>query len=290
MDNYPSVTCFLIREQQKSLDADLPLIAQGLHIPLEQIQATLHHFQYAPKYQPIPLKQDITPDEQAFIAAHRDDLPELETLDTERRLYPKDGFAAHLIGYVGEVSEADLNDERFAAYQPGDVVESLEWKRRTTRRCAGRTDRATFIVNSHGKEVGLMGQELAVPGKDLHLTIDLDLQIAAERALEGKERRDCRDGSAYGRDLAMVSRPAFDPNQFSVRLSQAYWKSIMDDPNHPMMNKAIQAQLAPGVDVQGGDDAGGVAGECGAGPACGVQWRRYVLWDTSLHATGTMGL
>ena len=104
VDNYPSVTCFLVREQQKQLDTDLPLISQGLHIPLEQIQATLRHFQYAPKYQPIPLKQDITPDEQAFIAAHRDDLPELETLDTERRLYPKDGFAAHLIGYVGEVS------------------------------------------------------------------------------------------------------------------------------------------------------------------------------------------
>src|SRR5580692_8362315 len=107
VDNYPSVTCFLVREQQKQLDTDLPLISQGLHIPLEQIQATLRHFQYAPKYQPIPLKQDITPDEQAFIAAHRDDLPELETLDEQRRLYPDGGFMAHVIGYVGEVSEAD---------------------------------------------------------------------------------------------------------------------------------------------------------------------------------------
>jgi len=76
VDNYPSVTCFLVREQQKQLDADLPLIAEGLHMPLEQIEATLRHYQYAPKYQQIPLKQDITPDEQAFIAAHRDDLPE----------------------------------------------------------------------------------------------------------------------------------------------------------------------------------------------------------------------
>ena len=111
VDNYPSVTCFLLREQQKSLDADLPLIAEGLHMPLEQMQATLRHFQYAPKYQPIPLKQDITPDEQAFIEAHRNELPELETMEEQRRLYPKDGFAAHLIGYVGEVSENDLNNE-----------------------------------------------------------------------------------------------------------------------------------------------------------------------------------
>jgi penicillin-binding protein 2 len=246
VDNYPSVTCFLIREQQKSLDTDLPLIAEGLHLPLEQIQATLHHFQYAPKYQPIPLKQDITPDEQAFIAAHRDDLPELETVDTERRLYPKDGFAAHLIGYVGELSEADLNDERFAAYEPGDMVGKFGVEETYDGILRGTDGSRDIYVNSHGKEVGLRGQELAVPGTDLHLTIDLDLQIAAERALEGKNGAIVAMDPHTGEILAMVSRPAFDPNQFSVRLSSAYWKSIMDDPNHPMMNKAIQAQLAPG--------------------------------------------
>jgi penicillin-binding protein 2 len=246
VDNYPSVTCFLIREQQKSLDADLPLIAEGLHIPLEQIRATLRHYQYAPKYQQIPLKQDITPDEQAFIAAHRDDLPELETLDTERRLYPKDGFAAHLIGYVGEVSEADLNDERFAAYQPGDVVGKFGVEETYDSILRGTDGSRDIIVNSHGKEVGQMGQELAIPGKDLRLTIDLDLQMAAERALEGKNGAIVAMDPHTGEILAMASRPTFDPNEFAVRLTQAYWKSIMSDPNHPMMNKAIQAQLAPG--------------------------------------------
>jgi penicillin-binding protein 2 len=246
VDNYPSVTCFLIREQQKSLDTDLPLIAEGLHIPLEQIQATLRHYQYAPKYQQIPLKQDITPDEQAFIAAHKDDLPELETLDTERRLYPKDGFAAHLIGYVGEVSEADLNNERFAAYEPGDVVGKFGVEETYDSILRGTDGSRDIIVNSHGKEVGQMGQELAIPGKDLHLTIDLDLQMAAERALEGKNGAIVAMDPHTGEILAMASRPTFDPNEFAVRLSQAYWKSIMDNPNHPMMNKAIQAQLPPG--------------------------------------------
>src|SRR5271156_383363 len=69
VDNYPSVTCYLLREQVKDLNADIALISQGLHLPPEQIQATLRRFQLAPKYEPIPLKQDITPDEQAFIAA-----------------------------------------------------------------------------------------------------------------------------------------------------------------------------------------------------------------------------
>ncbi|MGH9648221.1 MAG: penicillin-binding protein 2, partial [Bryobacteraceae bacterium] len=113
VDNYPSVTCFLVREQSRNVDADLPLIAHGLDLDLDQLRATLHHYRSEPGYQPIPIKQDVNADEQAFIAAHRNELPELETIDEERRLYPRDGFAAHLIGYVGEVSEDDLNNPRF---------------------------------------------------------------------------------------------------------------------------------------------------------------------------------
>jgi penicillin-binding protein 2 len=246
VDNYPSVSCYLLREQQKNLDTDLRLIAAGLHMPVEEIQATLRHFQYAPKYQPIPLKQDITPDEQAFIEAHRNELPELETLEEQRRLYPKDGFAAHLIGYVGEVSEKDLNQERFAAYEPGDVVGKSGVEETYDSILRGTNGSRDVVVNSHGKEVGQMGQELAIPGQDLRLSIDLDVQMAAEKALEGKNGAIVAMDPHTGEILAMASRPTYDPNQFAVRLSSAYWRSIINDPNHPMMNKAIQAQLAPG--------------------------------------------
>jgi len=98
VDNYPSVSCFLVREQNRSVDADLPLIARGLNLDVEQLRATLRRYRARPIYDPIPIKQDISADEQAFIEAHRNELPELETIDVERRLYPRDGFAAHLIG------------------------------------------------------------------------------------------------------------------------------------------------------------------------------------------------
>ena len=78
-----------------------------------------------PQYQPIFLKDDITPDELAFIEAHRNELPELDTIMAHRRLYPRNGFMAHLIGYVGEVSEDMLNQPQFELYNPGDVVGSL---------------------------------------------------------------------------------------------------------------------------------------------------------------------
>jgi penicillin-binding protein 2 len=246
VDNYPSVSCFLVREGQKNLDTDLPLIATGLDMTVDQVRSVIRHYETAPKYQPIPLKQDITPDEQAFIAAHRDDLPELETLDEQRRLYPPDGFMAHVIGYVGEVSEADLNNSKYAYYSPGDVVGKSGIEEAYDEILRGVDGSRDVIVNSHGKEVGMMGQEMATPGKDLRLTIDLDVQKAAEKALEGKTGAIVAMDPHTGEILAMVSRPTFDPNEFAVKLSKAYWQSIITNPDHPLMNKAIQAQLAPG--------------------------------------------
>src|SRR5580698_3486218 len=246
VDNYPSVTCYLLREQQKNLDADLPQIASGLHMTVDQIQTIIKHFQLAAKYQPIPLKQDITPDEQAFVEAHRNELPELETLDEQRRLYPRDGFAAHLIGYVGEISEDDLNKEKYSLYQPGDVVGKSGVEATYDALLRGVDGSRDVIVNSHGKEIGHLGQTLAKPGQDLRLTIDLDVQMAAEKAMEGKTGAMVAMDPHTGEILALVSRPTFDPNEFSVRLSKSYWSGIINNPDHPLLNKAIQAQLAPG--------------------------------------------
>ena len=246
VDNYPSISCYLLREQLKDPSVDLPMIANGLHIPVDQIQAILKKYQAAPKYQPIPLKQDITPDEQAFVEAHRNELPELETLDEQRRLYPKDGFAAHMIGYVGEVSEQMLDDAKYEAYSPGDVVGKSGIEQAYDLLLRGKDGSRDVIVNSHGKEIGHLGQTPATPGKDLHLTIDLDIQMAAEKQMEGKTGAIVALDPHTGEILAMVSRPTFDPNQFAVRLTKGYWNSLMTDEDHPMLNKAIQAQLAPG--------------------------------------------
>ena len=244
VDNYSSVSCFLLREQLR--DADLPMIAAGLNLPLDQLEYTIRHFQYAPKYQPIPLKQDITPDEQAFIEAHRNELPELETLEEQRRLYPRDGFASHLIGYVGEISEQDLKNPKYDFYEPGDVVGKSGVEEAYDSVLRGTDGSRDMVVNSHGREIGRLGEELAKPGKDLKLTIDLDIQTAAEKAMEGKNGAVVAMDPHTGEILAMVSRPNFDPNQFAVRISRGYWNEILTNPNHPLMNKSIQAQLAPG--------------------------------------------
>jgi penicillin-binding protein 2 len=138
------------------------------------------------------------------------------------------------------------NDDRYALYSPGDVVGRSGVEATYDALLRGVDGSRDVIVNSHGKELGHLGQELAVPGKDLKLTIDLDIQMAAEKAMEGKNGALVAMDPHTGEILAMVSRPTFDPNQFAVRLTHAYWNQIITDPNHPLLNKTIQAQLAPG--------------------------------------------
>ncbi len=246
VDNYPSVSCYLVREQNRNIDADLPLIARGLHLDLDQLRTTLRNHRTAPGYQPIPIKQDVSADEQAFIEAHRNELPELETIEGERRLYPRDGFAAHLIGYVGEVSEEDLNQTRYAAYEPGDVVGKAGIEEEYDQLLRGQDGSRDVIVDSHGREVGFLGIQHAVPGQDLKLTIDNDLQKAAELALGDRNGAIVAMDPRNGDILALVSRPSFDPNAFAVKIDRSEWNKLITDPDHPLMNKAIQAQLAPG--------------------------------------------
>src|SRR5580658_8331302 len=246
VDNYPSFSALLLRDSSRDLNADADLIAQGLHLDPTEVRTRIRHFAAMPQYQPIFLKEDITPDELAFIDAHRNELPELDTIVAHRRLYPRNGFMAHLIGYVGEVTEDMLNQPQFELYSSGDVVGVSGVERQYNNALMGTNGARRALVNSHGREVGLLGETEAIPGKQLKLTVDIDLQIAAEEALEGKNGAIVAMDPRTGEILAMVSRPTFDPQSFSVRVSRDEWNKLVTDENHPLMNKAIQAQLAPG--------------------------------------------
>jgi penicillin-binding protein 2 len=163
-----------------------------------------------------------------------------------RRLYPRNGFMAHLIGYVGEVTEDMLNQPQFELYNPGDVVGVSGVEKQYNNILMGKNGFRRAIVNSRGREVSRLDETPAEPGKQLKLTLDLDLQIAAEEAIEGKNGAIVAMNPHNGEILAMVSRPAFDPNDFAVKVSRDEWNKLINDPDKPLLNKAIQAQLAPG--------------------------------------------
>src|SRR5207302_1630665 len=246
VDNYPSFTALLLRDSSRNISADADVIARGLHMDAKEVRDRVRRFASTPQFRPIYLKEDITPDELAFVESHRNELPELDTIMAHRRLYPRNGFMAHVIGYVGEVSEDMLNQPQWELYNPGDVVGKSGVELQYNWILMGKNGSRQVLVNSKGREIEKLKEIPATPGRQLKLTVDIDLQIAAEQALGDKNGAIVAMNPGTGEILAMVSRPTFDPNDFAVRIKREEWKKLVNDDDHPLLNKAIQAQLAPG--------------------------------------------
>ena len=184
----------LLRDQPRDLIADAEKISEGLHVPVEEIRDKVRRYQLAHRlaYEPIIIKDDITPDERAFIESHKDEFPELETIMVHRRLYPKDGFMAHLIGYVGEVSEDMLNSPKFDLYERGDIVGQSGVEQYYNEILMGKNGSRRVLVDSKGREKGKLSEDPAV----------VKLAASGRRAGAGREERRHRGhGPADGRDL-----------------------------------------------------------------------------------------
>jgi penicillin-binding protein 2 len=245
VDNYPSFSVLLLRDDPAQLQKLLPQIADGLSMTLDEVKQEIDSAKAMPKFQPIVIKPEATPSDIAFIESHRADVPVLEMLMVHRRRYPRDSFLAHVSGYVGEVS-AEQVDDSDSDLKPGDIVGKTGLEAQYNSTLMGTDGLRRVIVNSIGKEVGRLEQQDAIPGKPIKLTIDYDLQAVAEQALVGKMGAVVALDPRTGEVLAMVSRPAYDPNDFAVSISRDEWTKLNEDPDKPLLNRAIQAQLAPG--------------------------------------------
>ncbi|MEO8027125.1 MAG: penicillin-binding protein 2 [Bryobacteraceae bacterium] len=246
VDNHSSFTVILTRENLKP--EHIKPIADGLNLDPEDLQARLRRFASRPKYEPMMIKSELTPGELAFVESHRDaeTFPELELIHSQRRLYPKDGLAAHVIGYVGEVSEPELNTAEFARYSQGDIVGKAGLEKQYNDQLIGIDGQRRVMVDNMGRERELLENKEATPGKNLETTLDLDLQAVAELAMEGRRGAVVALDPRTGEVLAMVSRPSFDPNMFAGRIRAADWKEITSNPFNPLFNRALQSELAPG--------------------------------------------
>lgn len=245
VDNYPSFSVLLLRDDPALVMKELPLIAEGLGVPINDLADQLDSARELPKFQPIVIKPEATPADVAFIESHRSDIPLLEMLMVHRRRYLPNGFMAHTSGYVGEVSEKQIEDSN-SKLRPGDFVGKTGLERQYNDMLQGTDGMRRVIVNSVGKEVDRLPTQEAIPGKQIQLTIDYDLQQIAEQSLGARPGAVVALDPRTGEVLAMVSRPTPDPNDFAVRISGKEWKELNDDPLHPLLNRAIQAQLAPG--------------------------------------------
>jgi penicillin-binding protein 2 len=243
VDNKASYSLLLNRDQIKP--EHLPAIAEALQLDYGGLTLKIRRMGSTPQ---IIIKDQLTRDEIAWIESHQDvdTYPEMQLIRAWRRQYPQGGFAAHAVGYVGEISENELDSPQFVDYHQGDIVGKDGLEKQYDQILRGVDGQQRVLVDNMGHERNIETTQEAVPGKDLRTTLDLDLQAVAELAMQDKRGAvvaiDPRDGEV----LAMVSRPTFDPNKFTGRISRSDWAEIAGDPHKPLMNRAIQAQLAPG--------------------------------------------
>jgi penicillin-binding protein 2 len=244
VDNHSSFSLLLARESAK--DDHLRAIAQGLDLDYNDLVKRVERVRNQPKYVTATIKDELSPADLAFVASHHDFFPELVLIETPRRLYPQNGTLAHVIGYTGEISEQELDSPEFAKYNQGDVVGKFGIEKQYNDMLMGVDGQRQVVVNNLGQVRQTLATKKAVEGKNLQLTIDLDLQTVAELAMDGKNGAVVALDPRSGEVLAMVSRPTFDPNKFAVRIKTKDWREIADNPEHPMLNRAIQAEQAPG--------------------------------------------
>lgn len=230
-------------------------IAQGLDLDYDELLTRVRRFSSRPKYEPIVLKGELTEADLAFVASHQDFFPELVTIQVEGRLYPQNGMMAHVIGYTGEISEQELDLPEYAKYNPGQVIGKFGIERQYNDWLTGVDGQRQVLVDNAMQVRKVLATKPAVAGKDLQLTIDLDLQTVAELSMDtglAELGVDHKNGAVVAMDpnngeiLAMVSRPAFDPNKFVGRIKAKDFKEINSNPDHPFLNRAIQDAQAPG--------------------------------------------
>ncbi|HTF23598.1 MAG TPA: penicillin-binding protein 2 [Candidatus Limnocylindria bacterium] len=245
VDNRPAFSVLLLRDEPALVEKYLPGISDGLGIPLDDLRDQLANTKNLPKFQPIIIKPDASRADIDFIESHRSDIPVLEMIPVSRRRYLPGGFLAHAAGYVGEVSEQQIEASN-GKLRPGDFAGKTGLEHQYNDLLQGTDGMRRVVVNSIGKEVERLATQEAIPGKQIQLTIDYDLQHIAEQSLGPRPGAAVALDPRTGEVLAMVSHPALDPNDFAVRISGEDWKNLNEDPQHPLLNRAIQAQLAPG--------------------------------------------
>jgi penicillin-binding protein 2 len=246
VENTPSYHLLLDRSRSADVEASLDFAAHLLGRPVDELEANLERARRQPDYQPVPVARNLTLAEVAQVSALSLEHPELEIDVGHLRLYRHGAQTAHVLGYLGEVNENELADDGGPSYRAGDLVGKKGIERIYDGVLRGHDGERAVVVDSRGRLVQEYGRVDAQPGATLTLTLDLGLQQAAERLMRDKVGAivalDPRDGAV----LAMVSSPSYDPNQFARGIRPGEWKALLDDPNDPLQNRAIQNVFSPG--------------------------------------------
>jgi penicillin-binding protein 2 len=246
VDNRPAFTLSLIpRELPRDAEtraAVLGRVAALLRIPFDDLADAITRVSLD-SFQPVRVRRGLTLEDTAKIEEWKLELPGVIVEVEPQRTYPSSRFAAHLLGYVREASDEQLRQGR---YRRGDMVGQSGLERLLDEFLRGRDGGERIEVDALGRPVRLVQQHEPHPGAEVVTTIDRRIQEAAEAAMEGKAGAVVVMDPRNGDLLALVSTPAFPIDRFTGTIDRAAWLQVVQDPDRPLLNRAIQSQYAPG--------------------------------------------
>ena len=257
VDSRPIYNVILTREdvKGKDLSALVEPLADGLALDPDLLRDRFELVKSMPAFESIQVKQGATPGDIAWVESHNLEFPELRVEQQPQRRYPENGSLAHVLGYVGEISPDQLKQQSFKdkGLKPGDVIGQSGIEQIYDDYLRGRDGYREVVVDSRGRIQDEIETVPPQPGRDLVTTIDSDLQNAAEEQLATSATKrgviiamDPNNGEI----LALASAPTFDPNLFSQRITskegRAEYVALLNDPETPLLNRAIQSRYPPG--------------------------------------------
>ena len=242
----PSFNIGVVLKDVKDVEGLIAKLSALLDETSTDIRMRLVSSKGQPSYLPVIVKRNASWDEIARIESRLYRLPGVVVEVAPARQYPYGTVAPHLLGYLGEISLEQVKSGNFPHAVPGDLVGKSGIELKFERELAGKSGYKMIEVDARGRMVKVLKVEKPFPGKDIQLSINLDLQLAAEEALSGKSGALVALDPKNGQILAMASSPKFDPRIFAKGLTEMEWKQLNDPLLTPLVNKAIQGQYAPG--------------------------------------------
>jgi penicillin-binding protein 2 len=258
-ENLPAYQLELIPEQVPDIDDTLARLATIGLIKEEDIPRMIGLSQNGPRFKPVTLRFRLSEDEIADFAIQRPRFPGVDFQPRLVRHYPDGELISHAIGYVGALSTADLQRLEQAAYAGTSHTGKTGVEHFNESRLHGKVGYQQVVTNARGRQVpvgtsdfsdSLPVSESPSPGANLYLTLDLDLQRVAAKALEGRRGAAVAIDPNNGDILALVSAPAFDPNLFAIGMSTSEYNALQNDEDRPLFNRAVRGSYPPGSTIK----------------------------------------
>lgn len=245
-ENSQNFRVLVVPEQTKDIETTLETLQTLIDLNDNDIKRTIAAIKKVSKFIPVEIKDDLSWEDVAKVEVNLPDLPGLSINVGERRNYPYDDAAAHLIGYVGAVSESEVGQDKLLSL-PGFKIGKTAIEKKYDGILRGKAGTSRIEVNVIGREIRELGREASTDGQRLVLSIDAGLQKMVQDMLALHQSAsavvmDAHTGAIY----ALASHPAFDPNVFAKGIPADIWESLLADPAFPLTNKAVAGQYPPG--------------------------------------------